>query len=281
MAAAGAVVGVAGGASGSPLGIAGLHLSMCPLHACSGLGTPECHSGGSSGSSHHHMSHGSCSHSPCTPAGGPPMVVAPHNAPQTHSHGVDSPPHVVDLGGEHVVERCQGVVGTDLDGDASESLGEMGSLTGVACVCWVEGVKCWVVAHDGGGRECWEAVTCWSGGDEVGEWEVAGGVPFQCGGGGGDEVADHVGGEMMMMIVDGGVVDAACVAAGDLCEAVEEVDDVLEVGCVGEAAVDVVAHPVGDHVGAAVQSHGAAGQRADVTHPAGTLGLCLGGVGAQ
>lgn len=125
-------------------------------------------------------------------------------------------------------------------------------------------------------------MTCWSGGDEAGEWEVAGGVPFQCGGGG-DVVADCAGGEMMvmMMTVDGVVVGAVCVGAGDLCGAVEEVDDVLEEGCEGEAAVGVVAHPEGDRVGAAVLSHGAAAQRADEAHPAGTLGLRLGGVGAQ
>lgn len=256
---------------------------MCPLRACNGLGTPDCHSGGSSGSNRHRMSHGSCSRSPCTPVGGSPMAAAPRNAPQTHSRGVGSPPHVADLVGERAVGRCQGVVGTGPGGGASESPGGVGSLPGVAYVCWVEGVQCWVVARGGGGGECWEAVTSWSGGDEVGEWEVAGGVPFQYGGGG-DVVAAHAGGEMMTMVVvtvDGVVVGVVCVGVGDLCEVAEEVDDVLEVGCEGEAAAGVVAHHVGDRVGAAVLSRGAAAQRADVAHPAGTLGLHLGGVGAQ
>lgn len=154
MAAAGAVVGAAGGASGSPLGSADLRLSMCPLRVCSGLGTPGCHSGDFSGSSRHRMNHGSCPHSPCTPVDGSPMLAAPRNAPQTHSRGVGSPPHVVDLVGERVVGMCQGVVGTGPGGGESESPGGVGSLMGVARVCWVEGVRCWVVARGGGGGEC-------------------------------------------------------------------------------------------------------------------------------
>lgn len=275
-----AVVDVAVGAFGNPPYSAGLHLSTCPPHACTGPGSLDCHSD-SSGSSHPHKSPCSCPHNLCIHAADFPKVEAPCNAPLIHTHDGGCHPHVAGLVGEPEEGMCLGGVGTGPGDGGSEVLYGVDSLMGVTCAWWVVAARCWVEGRGEGWVECLGVVTCWSGGDEVGGWEEVGGVQFQCGDGGAVVVG---GGEMMMMMVmtvDGVVAGAVCGGAGDSCWVMGVVADLLVARCVVEASAGVTDHPVVDRGGAGVLHCGGGAHSADEPHPAGTLGLCLGGVGAQ